>query len=469
VTNPFVIDPSSPIPIYFQLKTVLLEQIGSGHYGPADRLPTEQQLCEMLGVSRTPVHRALAELADEGVVIRRRRTGTFVNPEWRAEDVRVSVLVTEEKWVRALASLSPEGITVDVGMSASLPHLHDYLTDLVGRGEAPDIALLDSVWVTEFARSGFIVPLDVVDPEWVDSIVRPEVVPRLVESLTVGGHLYAVPEEANVSGVWYRRDVLEGHAPPATWDDLWTVLVNAGDLVFAGGTLGGETTTYWLAGWLASNGVEILSDSAVLLDSSAATEAMRYLRRLVDAGVVDAKVVGLEWDRPPVLLAEGAAGASFGGSYEAGTLARLAGVDLDSLSSRFVFGPFPAGPSGAAASVLGGMVYVVFRQSEHPAAAVRLLRHILDPEVLGKRSRGEPTVPPLREARDELAGQVRFVGATAALVDIAVARPAVENYSMVSAQLQRMVESVLTGRTGPAAAVERTAEMLSAITGLPRR
>jgi hypothetical protein len=37
----------------------------------------------------------------------------------------------------------------------------------------------------------------------------------------------------------------------------------------------------------------------------------------------------------------------------------------------------------------------------------------------------------------------------------------------VSAQLQAMLEAVLTGRLTPAAAAGRTAEMIGAITGLP--
>jgi hypothetical protein len=37
----------------------------------------------------------------------------------------------------------------------------------------------------------------------------------------------------------------------------------------------------------------------------------------------------------------------------------------------------------------------------------------------------------------------------------------------VSAQLQAMLEAVLTGRLGPAAAAQRTAELIAAITGLP--
>jgi hypothetical protein len=47
-----------------------------------------------------------------------------------------------------------------------------------------------------------------------------------------------------------------------------------------------------------------------------------------------------------------------------------------------------------------------------------------------------------------------------------VTRPATPSYARVSAQLQAMLEAVLTGRLKPAPAASRTAEMIGAITGL---
>src|SRR3954468_9386950 len=82
VTGPMPLDPALPTPLYFQLKTLLLEEIRAGVYGPDRRLPTEHELCARLGVSRTPVTRALSELAREGVVRRTPRRGTFVEEAW---------------------------------------------------------------------------------------------------------------------------------------------------------------------------------------------------------------------------------------------------------------------------------------------------------------------------------------------------------------------------------------------------
>ena len=68
-----VIDPEQPLPVYVQLKALLLDEIVRGAFGHDGQLPTEHELCRQYAVSRTPVHRALAELADQGVILRHRR------------------------------------------------------------------------------------------------------------------------------------------------------------------------------------------------------------------------------------------------------------------------------------------------------------------------------------------------------------------------------------------------------------
>ncbi len=72
------IDRNLPIPLYFQLKKLLLEKIESNELKEGDALPTEQQIQEQYSLSRTTVRQALSELEDEGHIIRQRGRGTFV-------------------------------------------------------------------------------------------------------------------------------------------------------------------------------------------------------------------------------------------------------------------------------------------------------------------------------------------------------------------------------------------------------
>ncbi|RME46435.1 MAG: GntR family transcriptional regulator [Chloroflexi bacterium] len=68
-----------PKPITQQISDLLIERIHSGIYAPGTRLPSESELAEELGVSRSSIRTALARLAAEGMVIRKQGDGTYVN------------------------------------------------------------------------------------------------------------------------------------------------------------------------------------------------------------------------------------------------------------------------------------------------------------------------------------------------------------------------------------------------------
>ncbi|MFP5107412.1 UTRA domain-containing protein [Neobacillus sp. C211] len=65
-------------PLYDQLKQILKEAIDQGVYKSGERLPNETELCELYGVSRITVRRAIQDLADEGFLERKQGKGTFV-------------------------------------------------------------------------------------------------------------------------------------------------------------------------------------------------------------------------------------------------------------------------------------------------------------------------------------------------------------------------------------------------------
>lgn len=72
------IDRSSPIPLYFQLKQILLQKIKLAEWDAGDLIPSEQELQDTYGLSRTTVRQTLAEMVNEGLLDRQRGRGTFV-------------------------------------------------------------------------------------------------------------------------------------------------------------------------------------------------------------------------------------------------------------------------------------------------------------------------------------------------------------------------------------------------------
>ncbi|MCW2736849.1 GntR family transcriptional regulator [Nocardioides sp.] len=67
------------LPYYEQLKHLILQQIQDDGLRPGDLLPSEAEVGERYGVSRTVVRQAIGELAAAGVLSRRRGKGTFVS------------------------------------------------------------------------------------------------------------------------------------------------------------------------------------------------------------------------------------------------------------------------------------------------------------------------------------------------------------------------------------------------------
>ncbi|GJM78424.1 GntR family transcriptional regulator [Paenibacillus sp. HMSSN-139] len=66
-------------PKYETVKQALLQQIQAGKLQPGDKLPHEEDLMKQFKVSGITIRKALTELADEGVITRIKRKGSFVN------------------------------------------------------------------------------------------------------------------------------------------------------------------------------------------------------------------------------------------------------------------------------------------------------------------------------------------------------------------------------------------------------
>ncbi|MBP2170509.1 GntR family histidine utilization transcriptional repressor [Erwinia toletana] len=67
-----------PAPIYQRVKQAIVSQISEGVWKANQRVPSESELVNRLGVSRMTINRALRELTSEGYLIRMQGVGTFV-------------------------------------------------------------------------------------------------------------------------------------------------------------------------------------------------------------------------------------------------------------------------------------------------------------------------------------------------------------------------------------------------------
>jgi len=64
--------------LWTSIAEALTAEIGAGHYRPGDKLPSEAEFSARFGVNRHTVRRALAALAEAGLVHARRGAGVFI-------------------------------------------------------------------------------------------------------------------------------------------------------------------------------------------------------------------------------------------------------------------------------------------------------------------------------------------------------------------------------------------------------
>lgn len=488
-----MIDRDSAVPLARQIRDLLAEQISRGELRPGDRLPTEQQLCDLLRVSRKPVRTALSQLTEMGLVRRHPGRGTFVNSVagWRRPVTprTVQLVVPADHWAgplkRAVTRWNQDQPHHSVKLAVQVvaySDLYAYLTLAVAHGTAPDLALIDSVWVAEFAERGYLQPLETIDFS-LSTHLRTDFLPALLARSEIGGRLLAMPAEADVSGLWFRKDWIaaEDLTPPTTWPELIKLArhfqqpqvrqryaLGCHPLTFAGSSAAGEATTFQLLPVLWSAGADVLAAGEVVLNSPAAVAALTFLRDLVNRyQLASPAVTDHDRDAAATAIASGHAALAIGGSYEWKMIGQISGWAPAERVRRIGIVPFPAGPHGSPASLTGGLSYAIFRQSHAQRLSLELLALALQPEALLPFCTSTGQHPPTRSAMSRLSRNQRFLSDVAQLWPHARARWPLPTYTRISAQLAQMFEDVIAGRRDPAAAAARTAAMISAICGLP--
>jgi GntR family transcriptional regulator len=111
-----------------QARQLLRERIRNAEFADG-RIPSELELAEQLGVSRTTVRGALTQLESEGVIVRRQGAGTFVNDQALQLSLRLEEIWSYEGMLRAhgftpatrILRVEEAGVSADITTTLDLP------------------------------------------------------------------------------------------------------------------------------------------------------------------------------------------------------------------------------------------------------------------------------------------------------------------------------------------------------------
>lgn len=119
-----MLDRSNRVPLYFQLRNLLLDGVESGALRPGDALPSERELMEHHNVSRATVREAVGSLIAAGVLHRRHGLGTFVRGKRMEQELSRLTGLFEEMVARGLKPearlISAEMVKPDAVVAAKL-------------------------------------------------------------------------------------------------------------------------------------------------------------------------------------------------------------------------------------------------------------------------------------------------------------------------------------------------------------
>jgi GntR family transcriptional regulator len=95
------VDRQSVIPLYYQIRQGLLDQIRAGALKAGEPVPSEQVISSRLGVSRMTARQALKSLCSLGFTHSQRGKGTFVSQVKVERNFR-QVLSSAKRWKPAV-------------------------------------------------------------------------------------------------------------------------------------------------------------------------------------------------------------------------------------------------------------------------------------------------------------------------------------------------------------------------------
>ncbi len=317
---------------------------------------------------------------------------------------------------------------------------HDRIVTAIAGGEVPDVSLIGTTWMGEFAVLGGLEPTP-------DSFDPSQFFEGAWDTTVVDGVSYGVPWYVETRVLYYRTDLAEEggfNQAPANWDEL-TQLAQAtvdggaeyGISLQPGGIGAWQTFMpfFWQAG-----GEIVDEENNFTIDSEACVESLTYYDSFFEAGlsqdtVSDVPVEGL--------FADGSVGAFISGPWMIGVI-----TDAGADPATWALAHQPTQASGT--SFVGGGNLAVFEQSDNKPAAWAFVEYLSRPEVQVTWYETVNDLPAVHAAWDDdaLAGD-ELLSTFGEQLDDAKSPPAIPTWEQVASALDGQIEQVTVGGSSP--------------------
>lgn len=333
---------------------------------------------------------------------------------------------------------------------------HQKISSAIAAGETPDVSMIGTTWMGEFAQTG---ALDPTPTELIDSAAF---FPGVWDTSLVDGTSYGVPWYVETRLIFYRTDLAEEAGftqPPQSWDELKAFAEGMqeagaewGINLPPGGT--GSWQTVLPFAW--QNGAEIATDDAFTLDTPQMTEALTYYQSYFTEGLSPTELAQGELEQGFI---DGSIGAFISGPWHVGILNDQGGEDFaDSYSVAHM--PRQA----AATSFVGGSLMSVFSETANRDGAWKFVAWLSRPEVQVQWYEIVNDLPAVQSAWDDptLASDPVLATFGDQLQD-AKSPPAIATWEQVAAAIDAELEKLCKADQDPAATAAAMQEQATSI------
>lgn len=340
---------------------------------------------------------------------------------------------------------------------------HDKIANAIASGETPDVTLVGTTWMGEFAESGGIDPI----PEGL--VEEQDFFPGAWASTEVGGTSYGVPWYVETRVLYYRTDLAQQAGwdqAPTSWEELKQFTLDLqgagaeyGIQLPAGGT--GSWQTLMPFAW--SAGASFTSDDGAeyTIDSPELAGALEYYKTYFDEGISPTRL--LDAGELESGFADGTYASFISGPWHTG-LVEDAGVSAD----KYAVAPLPGQEDTPGTSFVGGGNLAVFSDSDNKDNAWKFVQWLTDPKVQQDFYAEVGDLPAVQAAWDsgELASDEQLAIFEQQLQS-AESPPAVPTWEQIAAVVDAETEKATKGQTSVEDAVAAMQQQAASIgTGL---
>jgi multiple sugar transport system substrate-binding protein len=332
---------------------------------------------------------------------------------------------------------------------------HDRIATAIAAGETPDVSLVGTTWMGEFAATGAL------EPTPTDLVPADRFFPGPWETTVLDGQSYGVPWYTETRVLYYRSDLAEQArvSEPRDWEglrDLARGLQDAGAehgiALQPGGT--GAWQTFLPFAW--QNGAELTADGEPALDSPEMVEALAYYRSFFTDGL---SPLALEQGELEQGFVDGRIGAFVSGPWHMSLLDEQGG---EAFRESWDVAVMPAEETGA--SFVGGGNLVVFEGSDDRDTAWKFLEFVTRADVQQtwyETVSALPTNPEAWESGD-LADDERLATFGEQLAE-AQSPPVAPTWEQIAEVVDSQLERMTVAEDEPAAVATRMQEEAAAI------